>query len=335
MQYVLGVGFTVEKYKKNPNVNIFIDDRLIDRIELDNNPALPEIPHLEYSYFSPPVNSTDIDDPTEDLGIVDSMIKTFESGDSEDACKTMRTLKRSQKIIFLKKIQNSHLKKNKNISDWCDAYNKQRVPKHFKLYVLDDSVLLGKKEISLQVENDDSNYNNGFMTRATVIDLRHIFLLPHDYIKIFKNKGEELWRSISKIIPHEYKGISKIVTNREFEPAYPFAFKYIWNNEWNGKKLMNYMYGGSGVLQLPLATKNNVVMFDPIYAEDDNLTNNDIPWLEDFLNKFPDKQQLIYNGLSREQAIELLKNNKEIPAFKISRLFGSLVHHGMVDKYIQ
>ena len=38
MQYVLGVGFTVEKYKKNPNVNIFIDDRLIDRIELDNNP---------------------------------------------------------------------------------------------------------------------------------------------------------------------------------------------------------------------------------------------------------------------------------------------------------
>jgi len=76
MQYVLGVGFIVDKYKKNPKVNIFLDDRLIDRIELDNNTALSEIPtNLEYSYFSPPVHSTDINDPKEDLRVVDNIIK--------------------------------------------------------------------------------------------------------------------------------------------------------------------------------------------------------------------------------------------------------------------
>jgi hypothetical protein len=333
---VLGVGFIVDKYKKNPKVNIFLDDRLIDRIELDNNTALSEIPNnLEYSYFSPSVHSTDVNDPKEDLRVVDNIIKLFELGNDDDACKIMYTLKPSQKIIFKKKMKTSVLTKtNKSINNWIDAYDKRRVPKKFKIYVLDESVLLGKNEISLQVENDDSNYTNGFMTKSTLIDLRHIFLLPRDYIQIFKNKGEKLWESIIKIIPHEYKGIGKIVTNKEFEPAYPFPFKYIWNDEWNGKKSMKYSNGGSGVLRLPLKIRDGVVMFDPNYAEDENLNKDELPWLEDFLDKFPDKQTLIYNGLSREQAVELLQN-KQIPAFKISRLFASLVHRGMLNKYIR
>lgn len=337
MQYVLGVGFIVEKYKKNPKVNIFLDDRLIDRIELDHNPALPEIPtNLEYSYFTPPVHSADVNDPEEDLKVIDNMIKLFESGNNDDACKIMYTLKPSQKIIFSKKMKTNVLAKtNKDIKDWITAYEKRRVPKNFKFYVLEESVLLGKNEISLQVENDDSNYTNGFMTKSTLIDLRHIFLLPKDYIQIFKKTGEELWKSIGEIIPQEYKGIGQIVTNREFEPAYPFPFKYIWNNEWNGKQFMKYTIGGNGVLRLPLKNKNGIIMFDPSCAEDENIRHRDLPWLEDFLNKFPDKQELIYNGLSRQQAIGIPKDSEKIPAFKISRLFGSLVHRGMLDKYIQ
>jgi len=338
MQYVLGAGFIVDKYKKNPKVNIFLDDRLIDRIELDNNPALPKIPsNLEYSHYSPPVDNVDVNDPKEDLKVVDNMIKLFELENHDNAFKILMTLKPTQKIIFRKKIETNLLAKtNKIISNYVDAYDKRRVPKNFKLYVLDESVLLGKNEISLQVENDDSNYTNGFMSKSTLIDLRHIFLLPIDYIQIFKNKGEKLWESIIKMIPHEYKGIGKIVGNKELEPAYPFPFMYLWNDEWTGKKSMKYSYGGSGVLRLPLKIRDGVVMFDPSFAEDENLNKDELPWLEDFLVKFPDKQKLIYNGLSREQAAEILKDSgKKIPAFQISKLFASLVHRGMLNKYIR
>ena len=37
MQYVLGVGFIAEKYRKNPKVRIFLDDLLVDEYEVENH----------------------------------------------------------------------------------------------------------------------------------------------------------------------------------------------------------------------------------------------------------------------------------------------------------
>ena len=55
MQYVLGVGFIAEKYRKNPKVRIFLDDLLVDEYEVENHKSLDrflETDRLNYKFVN-------------------------------------------------------------------------------------------------------------------------------------------------------------------------------------------------------------------------------------------------------------------------------------------
>ena len=57
--------------------------------------------------------------------------------------------------------------------------------KFYQLNLPDDD--LCEHSISLQIKNDDSNYNNGFMTKSTLIKFHTCYLAPGDNYRYKKN----------------------------------------------------------------------------------------------------------------------------------------------------
>jgi len=58
------------------------------------------------------------------------------------------------------------------------------IPKKLFFYEVDESVL--KYNIRIEVENDDTNFNNGFMTKYSYIVLHKVFLIPKPYLDYAK-----------------------------------------------------------------------------------------------------------------------------------------------------
>ena len=61
------------------------------------------------------------------------------------------------------------------------------MPNRLKLYVFESDINFTTDSIiKFEIDNDDSNYTNGFMTKSTLISLDTIFLAP---LYFFENKG--------------------------------------------------------------------------------------------------------------------------------------------------
>ena len=310
MQYVLGVGFIVDKYKKNPRVRVFLDDQMIDEHELDENNVGKrplEVDRLNYKLV-------DWDDDTW------SMVQKVKEQSLKQVLHTCKDeLATNESDRFLLK----------------ESDLLYRTPKYFKLYHIDDSMLEGKKQISLEILNNDSNYSNGFMTRATTIDLRHVFLLPTELIKHFKSRAEDFHSHMSKIIPKEFDGLCdfKFCHNgREYNHClgYPFPIEYKWRNlekKTEGEKMFLHKVGGSGVLTLALGKMNGVITFDneAIDRVLHLVLNEDDDWAI--------AKAMQINGATPEE-IKRKLNQKQIRAFPFSLNFFGLVRTGLLDKYI-
>tara|TARA_R100001377_G_C3174201_1_gene104197 strand:- start:133 stop:1083 length:951 start_codon:yes stop_codon:yes gene_type:complete len=314
MQYVLGVGFVVEKYKKNPNVRIFVDDRLIDEYEITDHESVDR--PLEFNTLCYRLLDWDKKPPG---AFVDKIKKLGE------------------KVAY----RNIGVYLNENQLDPILPDNPRylpdeslKSPKKFKLFTIDESVLKGKKKINLEIMNDDSNHTNGFMTRSTLIDPRHIFLIPVNHLKFFKADGETFHKNMGKIIPRKYSGSTTI---RGFKhdvfvnAGYPFPFKYLWKGEAMSR---DYTIGGSGTMSLELKEKNGIVIFDPYEEElSFGIHKLDIedPKLYDIPNYDNYKAMMMY-GLPDKKARKIVRSG-EIPAFPFSRLFFALSWNGLFDKY--
>ena len=72
-------------------------------------------------------------------------------------------------------------------------------PTNFKLYVLDEDKLKSKKLLEVEVQNADSNYTNGFMTKSTLLDF-FTFLVPIPFIKFFSKGGEDIRKQFNEAI---------------------------------------------------------------------------------------------------------------------------------------
>ena len=137
-------------------------------------------------------------------------------------------------------------------------------PKSIFLYELDELSLIDKEKLLIDISNDDSNYTNGFMTKSTLVDPRHIFLIPVKTLKYFAETSEAFYTNIRSIIPDGYKNKIHIKRDHKIDignhtdsykvlyevcDGYPFPFKFFWN----GKALdQDYLLGGSGKLTVEL-----------------------------------------------------------------------------------
>ena len=153
-------------------------------------------------------------------------------------------------------------------------------PRKFKCYLIDDDILKKSRQILLHVINDDSNYTNGFMTRSTLINLSKIFLIPQRYLKFFDReecvdvRHEFNNRVVPTIYNHDkdnneknYKLVNGLYQFQEerYREGYPFAMKFFWN----GKEIKDlYSIGGSGTLSVNLKkNEHGIVMLDQSHNE--------------------------------------------------------------------
>lgn len=126
-----------------------------------------------------------------------------------------------------------------------DNINKETTPK-LKIYKLDIPLWPLNNFIKLDIKNSDSNYNNGFMTKSTLIKF-HTFL----FISIDKTNYESIIKLLSNVIPYNFNAFNLI----------PYT---TWTNENNNitKNVSDLTIGGSGTFKCDLFRDVNV--FRPI-----------------------------------------------------------------------
>lgn len=341
MLYMFGIGFVVDEYKKSPKVNIFIDDRLLDSFEVIDGFGTSKIPILPTTHWLPYDEDTYEDDPDE----FDTLKHFIASNKVSSILRILYNAHERRKKKYYEHIleQSQHnenyrkLRQNLEVKNWLEFQGANSViPKKFKIYSIPEEMLIDKKEFIIEVENNDSNYANGFMTKSTTVDLRHMFLLPFTYLKFFRYKKKEFWNAMQKIITKEFEGIGDVCHVDSTFPAYPYPVTTRWNNN----VLQSSRVGGSGQLKVKLNRHENLIMFDQNEVNigrrlyDNDVSTHIKKWLRGKIEEKSSTNEFVYHGLTREHA-KLMLEKKPVPAFIFSRLFISLINHGFFDKYIQ
>jgi hypothetical protein len=102
------------------------------------------------------------------------------------------------------------------------------IPKKLFFYEVDESVL--KYNIRIEVENDDTNFNNGFMTKYSYIVLHKVFLIPKPYLNYAK-LDELSWRfnwpaMAQVVVDRHLVAVESFIENSGIEtPLSPFYKK--------------------------------------------------------------------------------------------------------------
>jgi hypothetical protein len=154
MKQVIFLSFYCQKYKKTPIIRIYIGDRLLDEIEIP-----------EYT-----------DNTFEELS------QNLEQAWKQDA--QILTTKyfinnNSQKIHILTPAGREFYSKNTNyVENFFQIKKKFLHPKIFMYVVDNESLILANGSIYIELVNDDTNYNNGFMTKSTLLALHSFYIIP-------------------------------------------------------------------------------------------------------------------------------------------------------------
>jgi len=160
--------------------------------------------------------------------------------------------------------------------DWIEIWKTR--PKYFKVYCLDEKDLNNNLEI--KVDNSQSNYTNGFMTKSSLIKFSMIGLVPK---KLLQNKGEGLMKVLTKfdngwdkclarknIQPRKVSGVfsqSELDLRERIRPSWPTADHYTIkrdNEKWekSGLRSKYDWIGGSFTLRVPIKTKHKIKVLE-------------------------------------------------------------------------
>ena len=86
--------------------------------------------------------------------------------------------------------------------------NKCKIPKFLKLIEIEEEKLTG--EVRIEVDNDDSNYTNGFMSKSSLIEPNFFILCPKELLKnngqFFFEFQENLYKKLVSKIEKRYGG---------------------------------------------------------------------------------------------------------------------------------
>jgi len=104
-------------------------------------------------------------------------------------------------------IESVYKEQQKNIGPYGNHTVKQNyefsfdTPKKMKLYELDSSSWHSDSEIKIQVCDNKSNYNNGFMTKSSMVLLNPVFLIPK-WLYEDKTSMEKIFLKSARLLGH-------------------------------------------------------------------------------------------------------------------------------------
>lgn len=248
MKQVVFLGFYCQIYKKAPTARIYVGDVMIDEIEI------PEYCPEEY--------------------MRDGQLSY--RGD----------LYPDKYNIILRDYSNTelspemHEKIHKLDNYWWDKFNKHEFKKfctevdnastiknisHPKIfvYVVDDDILkIAGGKISIDVDNADSDYMNGFMSKSTLIYLSHFYVTP---FALFENtisytqRQLDVFGRVSTSI--NLKKMFRWYQNKKNNQRWPRNFQHYFmlcNNKTKNKKASENVVGGNVKFQIQMKKKYGI-----------------------------------------------------------------------------
>tara|TARA_B100001093_G_scaffold185925_1_gene178664 strand:- start:1500 stop:2297 length:798 start_codon:yes stop_codon:yes gene_type:complete len=109
-----------------------------------------------------------------------------------------------------------------------EKYKTSYMPNQLKLYLFESSKNFTQDSvIRFEIDNDDSNYTNGFMTKSTLVSLDTIFLVP---LYFFKDKGAFAKKFLERL---------KYIEDYYIEPLKPLTYKNADDESRDKKRLAN------------------------------------------------------------------------------------------------
>jgi hypothetical protein len=161
-----------------------------------------------------------------------------------------KEIKVIKKLLGIEKNHMQPLTEDENLKIYNFYYDKT---KNNYFYELDIDNNIKEINLSIEIFNNDNNYNNGFMTKNTLINVRNFTLLP---------MHESIYLKFYKIL----KNRKKLENCNWFYSKYNELFEFTQQLEWRGdngqffKNIVNYNLGGSGVISCNLIKKYKIFM---------------------------------------------------------------------------
>jgi len=157
MRYTLVIGIQHKKYKKPAKVTIGLGDRMLDTFTVYQEHKKPD------DFMS--------------LFTIDKNLETHWYNNTHDPI-----------------VDGPAVCRLPDQSPWSRPWSRTPVPNLLKVYEIEDQHLNDK--ISINVENSDNNYTNGFMTKTSLLRIPVIALFPTQFTE---NRAKTLMQSIIRI----------------------------------------------------------------------------------------------------------------------------------------
>lgn len=123
-----------------------------------------------------------------------------------------------------------------------------RSPKKYKILEIEIDQLQNNSNLRIEITNNKSNYNNGFITKKSLVSIEPVYLINKD---LLHNK-----KAMHRLMKYEYWADSKVVANARHDWHWPGSGRY------NKSILMplndiNYCRGGDFTMEFDIVKKHN------------------------------------------------------------------------------
>ena len=136
-----------------------------------------------------------------------------------------------------------------------ETYN-YLIPKKFKVYELDSSTWPNKGKLTIEVINNKSNYNNGFISKHSIVAFNPLFLIPKDLL----DDKETMYR----IMNHEmWAGYKRILRSSQERCRWPGLSFYTSKNTESDSAVERIRSGGNFNLEFNVVKKHGVFILAP------------------------------------------------------------------------
>ena len=124
-------------------------------------------------------------------------------------------------------------------------------PNKYKIFEINEKIFKNDSKITFEIQNKDSNYVNGFITRSTVIAMHNIFLIPKSLLKRYKlifkafYKHRRIYKE-EKRLQKGWSGWPSAAVGRQFNKP------TIFHNSW---------IGDNATIEYNIQKKHGIYMF--------------------------------------------------------------------------
>ena len=123
------------------------------------------------------------------------------------------------------------------------------IPEKLFVFYIDEKYL--KKKLRIEVQNDQNNHTNGFMTDWAWLSFYRMFLIPECLLECENWERIERFDSwLDNLPPYKYFPVTPLHKDMRLISS---------ASKWKSRELLQHQIGGSFVMEIPFTRKRNIV----------------------------------------------------------------------------